>query len=133
MTLPFQPYSKKQQTSSKRIKHTQRQKGDISNTVDQQLKKRSAGICELCGKAWAEERAHLTGRGHIDEKTKVTDLIHVCIPCHRWLDGTQDGIRARRFIATAINAVLDYYVMNFPELPGTSRNNSESKGSVRDG
>ena len=94
-------------TKSKRVKPTQKQMGDISPEVDKQLKDRSHGICELCEKAWAAERAHLTGRGHLDEHTKVTDLLHLCIECHRWLDGTQEGIRARRFIARAINKVLE--------------------------
>lgn len=93
-------------TKSVRIKPTQRQMGDISPDVDRQLKERSNGVCELCERAWATERAHLTGRPHLDEHTKVTDLLHLCTKCHRWLDGTQDGIRVRRFIARAINKVL---------------------------
>lgn len=90
----------------KRKAGTQRRRGDISTMVDAELKERSKGICELCGKAWATERAHLTGRPHIDHKTSVTDLIHLCSKCHDWLDETPEGIRARNFIARAINAVL---------------------------
>lgn len=93
-------------TKSKRANPTQKQMGDISPEVDRQLKERSHGLCELCEKAWATERAHLTGRKHLDEHTKVTDLLHLCTPCHKWLDDTPDGIKARRFIATAINKVL---------------------------
>jgi len=85
---------------------TQKQKGDISQSVDKQLKARSKGVCELCGEAKATERAHLTGRRHIDHKTAVTDLLHLCSKCHDWLDETPEGIRARRFIAAAINAAL---------------------------
>lgn len=106
MTHELRPYSKQQQLHSKRVKRTQRQMGEISDTVDKELKERSQWICEFCGKAQAEERAHLTGRGHLDEKTKVTDLLHVCIPCHRMLDGTQDGIRMRRAMACVINTEL---------------------------
>lgn len=93
---------------SKRVKLTQRQKGDISHQVDKQLKARSHGLCELCNAARATERSHLTGRPHLDEKTKVTDLIHLCTPCHDWLDETPEGIRSRNFIARAINTVLEY-------------------------
>jgi len=85
---------------------TQKQKGDISQSVDKELKDRSKGVCELCGKAQATERAHLTGRPHIDHKTKVTDLLHLCMKCHDWLDETPEGIRAKRAIVTAINTVL---------------------------
>lgn len=99
-------YSKEQQTRSVRVKPTQKQMGDISAEVDRQLKERSHGLCELCEKALATERAHLTGRKHLDEYTKVTDLLHLCTPCHKWLDDTPEGIRSRRFIATAINTVL---------------------------
>ncbi|MCY9544138.1 hypothetical protein M5X02_26240, partial [Paenibacillus alvei] len=66
LTLPFRPYSKEAQLKSKRIKETQKQKGDISPSVDAELKDRSQGICELCGKKRAIERAHLTGRKHLE-------------------------------------------------------------------
>lgn len=92
--------------SAKKKVGTQRQRGNISTNVDEELKERSRGICELCGEEWATERAHLTGRRHIDHKTAVTDLLHLCTRCHDWLDETPEGIRARRFIATAINHVL---------------------------
>lgn len=98
-------YSKEQQLYNKRQKLTQKQKGDISTKVDEELKERSHGLCEFCGD-WATERAHLTGRPHIDHKTKVTDLIHLCLKCHDWLDETKEGIRVRRFIARAINTAL---------------------------
>lgn len=99
-------YSKQQQLQSKRVKHTQRQMGDISDKVDAELKERSQGLCEFCNKSWATERAHLTGRGHLDEKTKVTDLLHVCTACHRKLDGTPDGICMRRAMVRVINTAL---------------------------
>lgn len=94
-------------TKNVRIKPTQRQKGDISTEVDKQLKDRSKGVCELCGSQPATERAHLTGRKQLDWKTKVTDLLHLCGGCHDWLDETPEGIQARRFIARAINKVLE--------------------------
>lgn len=94
------------QTQNKRIKPTQKQMGDISAAVDKGLKERSLGLCELCGNKVATERAHLTGRKHLNERTKVTDLLHLCSECHDWLDETAEGIRARKFIARAINTVL---------------------------
>ena len=103
MTLPFNPVPK---PAHKRIKPTQRQLGDISAEVDKQLKDRSKGVCELCGRRNATERAHLTGRKQLNHKTKVTDLVHLCTECHDWLDETPEGIQARRFIARAINTVL---------------------------
>ncbi|MEC0084342.1 hypothetical protein, partial [Paenibacillus alvei] len=90
-----------------RIKQTQKQMGDISPSVDAELKDRSKGICEMCGKAWATERAHLTGRKQLEWKTKVTDLLHLCTACHDWLDETQEGIRFRKLIANVINTVLE--------------------------
>lgn len=104
MNLPFNPVPKK--TKSNRVKPTQKQMGDISPSVDAELKERSHGICELCEKARATQRAHLTGRKQLDRKTKVTDLLHLCIECHRWLDGTTEGIRFRRLLANIINKVL---------------------------
>lgn len=100
------PYSKEQQLRSKRVKHTQKQMGDISSEVDKQLKERSMWICEFCEEAAATERAHLTGRKQLNHKTKVTDLMHLCSECHDWLDETKEGIRSRRFIVRAINTVL---------------------------
>ncbi|MFB5761060.1 hypothetical protein [Paenibacillus medicaginis] len=106
MSTPFHPYSKEQQLRSKRIKHTQRQMGDISQRVDKELKDRSQGLCEYCGEAFAKERAHLTGRKQLDHKTTATDLLHVCKPCHDWLDGSPEGIRMRRAMARVINTEL---------------------------
>lgn len=106
MNLPFNPQPKAKATKSTRIKQTQKQMGDISPSVDAELKDRSKGICELCEKAWASERAHLTGRKQLDWKTKATDLLHLCKPCHDWLDKTTEGIRFRRLIARVINTAL---------------------------
>lgn len=106
MTHKFLPYSKERQLRGKRIKRTQRQMGDISQRVDAELKARSQGLCEFCGEAWATERAHLTGRGHLDHKTTAADLLHTCTECHRQLDGTQEGIRMRRAMARVINTEL---------------------------
>jgi len=105
MTLPFNPQPKNKATKSVRIKQTQKQMGDISPSVDAELKDRSNGVCEMCEKNWATQRAHLTGRKQLDWKTEVTDLIHVCTECHKWLDGAE-GIRVRDLIARVINTVL---------------------------
>ncbi|QHZ50677.1 hypothetical protein [Paenibacillus larvae] len=106
MKFEYRPYSKAQQVRSKRVKLTQKQMGDISPSVDAELKARSQGVCEFCEATRATERAHITGRKQLNHKTKATDLLHLCSPCHRWMDGTPEGIRARRAIAAAINAVL---------------------------
>ncbi|WP_211750420.1 hypothetical protein [Paenibacillus sp. Marseille-Q4541] len=113
----------------KRIKETQKQMGDISPQVDRELKERSFGLCELCGKAIATERAHLTGRKQLDHKTKVTDLLHLCSECHDWLDEDPNGIRARKFIARAINTVLKHVSKHFPEIPGNDGGSKEGKGN----
>lgn len=99
-------YSKEQQLYNKPQKLSQKQKGDISAKVDAELKARSHGLCELWENTWATERAHLTGRKQLDHKTKVTDLLHLCTKCHDWLDEDPNGIKARRFIARAINTAL---------------------------
>ncbi|ARF67060.1 hypothetical protein B7C51_19280 [Paenibacillus larvae subsp. pulvifaciens] len=104
MKFEYRPYSKAQQVRSKRVKLTQKQMGDISPSVDAELKARSQGVCEFCGAARATERAHITGRKQIDHKTEVTDLLHTCTECHRWLDGTVEGIRARRCMAMLMKA-----------------------------
>ncbi|MCY9708709.1 hypothetical protein M5X05_31620 [Paenibacillus alvei] len=126
MTLPFNPVPKP--GKSKRMKLTQKQMGDISPSVDAELKERSNGICEMCGKARAVERAHLTGRKQLDWKTKVTDLLHLCMKCHDWLDETPEGIRFRKLIARVINTALSTEYRN---IPGNSGNISETTRSER--
>ncbi|MFS0858310.1 hypothetical protein [Paenibacillus taichungensis] len=106
MTFEYRPYSKSQQTGSKRIKPTQRQMGDIRKSVDKSLKKRSGGVCEACGEARATERAHLTGRKQLDHRTEVYDLAHLCKECHVMLDETIQGLRFRRMAATIIASIL---------------------------
>lgn len=84
-----------------KIKPTQRQMGDISAKVDKELKARSKGICEVkerCKGAPASERAHTIGRRLIGHKTTADDLFHACVACHRWLDGTPEGIRFKRVV-----------------------------------
>jgi len=90
----------------RRIRPTQRQMGEISQSVDRELKARSRGICELCGHVPATERAHLIGRRHINHKTTALDLVHLCTSCHDWLDETPEGIRCRRLIVTMIEHVM---------------------------
>lgn len=114
MRIEYRPVPKPNEAS--RINKSQRQLGEIGTTADQRLKLRSGGICELCGKAWAIERAHLTGRKHIDHETEETDLIHLCKPCHKWIDETPEGIRARNLMA----ALIEYASLKFREIPGMS-------------
>lgn len=106
MTLPFNPQPKTKATKSVRIKQTQKQMGDISSSVDAELKERSHGLCEFCGKEWANDRAHLTGRKQLDHKTRVTDLAHLCKSCHMWLDESGHGIWIRNYLARVIDTEL---------------------------
>jgi hypothetical protein len=89
-------YTKQQQLHSKRIKPTQRQMGEISPKVREAVKERSEGICEVCGRARAVHMAHLIGRPHVNERTTADILSHVCLPCHRWLDGTAEGMQFKK-------------------------------------
>ena len=90
------PYSKADQLRNNSQKLSQRQLGEISPKVDKQLKERSNGVYERCDAARAEERAHITGRKQIKHKTTVDDLLHLCVPCHNWLDQQPEGIRHRK-------------------------------------
>lgn len=106
--MPFRPCPKPSASKQKpvRVKPTQRQMGAIDKTANDRLKERSGGVCEWCRRKEAKQRAHLTGRKQIDHKTTSADLAHVCVDCHRELDGTETGIRARRLIAAIVNAEL---------------------------
>jgi|GEM_PF-1750148 len=106
MTMPFHPQPKTKALRNVRIKQTQKQMGDISPSVDAELKVRSHGLCERCGKARATERAHLTGRKQLEWKTTAADLLHLCTACHDWLDETPEGIQTRRMMATVMNYEL---------------------------
>lgn len=88
--------SKASQLYNKPVKLSQKQMGDISAKVDAQLKERSGYVCERCRAARATERAHITGRKHLTHKTTVDDLLHLCTKCHKWLDGTPEGIKYKR-------------------------------------
>ena len=83
----------------KRTKPTQKQLGDISQSVDEQLKERSGGLCEVrvkCRGTWAVQRAHTKGRRTIERKTTVDDLFDACLACHNWMDQDPEGIRFKR-------------------------------------
>ena len=84
-------YSKEEQLKKNRIKLTQKQKGDISNKVREEVKERSNNICEICLRKKAFHLAHITSRKRIEHKTKAKDLLHSCIECHLWLDNTKEG------------------------------------------
>jgi hypothetical protein len=95
----FNPYSKATQLKSRRIGNSQRQMGDISTSVDKDLKARSKGYCEIgekCIGSSAVVRCHTIGRRIIPNKTTVDDLFHGCTACHTWLDETAEGIRFKR-------------------------------------
>lgn len=92
------PISKKQQLFKKRIKPTQRQKGNISRIVRNNVHERSNSVCERCKSQRATQMAHLIGRKHIDHVTSEKDLLHLCVSCHIWLDQTEDGINYKRWL-----------------------------------
>jgi 5-methylcytosine-specific restriction endonuclease McrA len=94
-----QPYTKQQQLYNKRQKPTQRQMGEISQTVRDAVKRRSRGVCEVCRRcngAEALQMAHITSRKHLTHRTGPEDLLHSCVECHIWLDQHPDGIRFKR-------------------------------------
>jgi 5-methylcytosine-specific restriction endonuclease McrA len=84
-------YSKQFQTRGKRVKQTQRQKGEISPNTRQEVHERSNGACEICDRQKATQMAHITSRKRIEHKTTAQDLLHVCVTCHKWLDETAEG------------------------------------------
>lgn len=104
MKLPEQPeigYPKAYQCRGVKIKHTQRQLGNISNRVRMEVRKRSGGICEIrqrCGGAQATEQAHLRGRRRMEWKTTAADLRDACTACHDWLDKTGEGVKHRKLL-----------------------------------
>lgn len=102
MSLANQPaytITKDMQTKRQRVKPTQRQMGAISPSVRSEVKARSMGVCEVqtqCRGSQALEMAHIVGRKQLTHKTTAEDLRHSCVACHRWLDGTPEGIRYKR-------------------------------------
>jgi hypothetical protein len=74
----------------KRAKKTAKQRGAISQKVRRELKERSDGICERCRSRVAVHAAHITRRWKLAETT-VDDLLHLCLECHIWADGTEAG------------------------------------------
>jgi len=97
--MKFNPVSKKSQLFNKRVKPNQRQMGAISNIVREQVLERSDGICERCKEQRAVQMAHIIGRKQIKHVTNRNDIIHVCVPCHKWLDETKEGIKYKREMA----------------------------------
>jgi heterodisulfide reductase subunit B len=90
---------KSSQLYQKRNKPTQRQMGDISLKVREEVKERSHGICEVmkrCLGVRGTDMAHITGRKQIKRKTTAEDILHACKECHIWLDETSEGIQYRR-------------------------------------
>jgi hypothetical protein len=81
----FHPVNKPQ---FKRIKLTQRQKGEISAKVRDIVNARTifapVGCCERCKKNrhgfMRLELAHIDSRGSIDHKTTENDLLRLCSP-----------------------------------------------------
>ena len=102
MSLASQPvrqYTKEMQLARKRIKPTQRQMGEINQSVRKEVRMRSNGICEVqikCTGAIAVQQAHITGRKQLNHKTTADDLLDSCLKCHKWLDETVEGIRYKR-------------------------------------
>jgi hypothetical protein len=91
-----EPFPKSKQLAKRRIKPTQRQKGNIRSSIREQVQERSSGVCERCRSQRATQMAHITSRKQIDHVTTDKDLLHVCVPCHKWLDETPEGIKWKR-------------------------------------
>jgi heterodisulfide reductase subunit B len=97
----YNPVPKSNQLYHKRTKPTQRQMGDISTKVRNEVKKRSLSLCEVmvkCMGVEATDMAHITGRKQLKHKTTAKDVLHACPNCHKWMDETPDGIRYRRLM-----------------------------------
>jgi hypothetical protein len=95
----FNPVTKESQLHNKRIKPTQKQMGDISPKVRKEVKERSSGLCEVrkkCLGSQGVQLAHLIGRKQLKHKTTAKDLLDSCIPCHKWLDETPEGIKYKK-------------------------------------
>lgn len=89
----------------KRIKPTQKQKGNISNSIRKKVNKRSEvdgyPRCEGCHKnksaCMTLENAHIESRGSIDHMTTENDLLRLCGPstdsgtCHHYVESTKAG------------------------------------------
>lgn len=99
----FHPVPKPQH---KRFKKTAKQRGAISPEVRRKLHERSGGICERCRGARAVESAHVTRRWKLKETT-LDDLLHLCVRCHDWADGTAEGRAYLRKIEEERKARLD--------------------------
>lgn len=84
-------YSPAPKPQHKRIKLTQKQRGDISPSVREEVKERSGNVCERCSMARATDMAHITRRWKLDHKTTADDLLHLCKSCHVWADNTAQG------------------------------------------
>lgn len=95
-SLHREPINSAPKRQFKRIKPTQRQLGSISNKVRKQVAERSGGVCELCHTLGAVQMAHLIGRKQLTELTTAKLLLHVCIPCHKFLDETPEGIKFKK-------------------------------------
>jgi len=91
-------YIKLHQTRGKRIKQTQRQKGDISPQTRKEVAERSNNACEICDRQRATQMAHITSRKRIEHKTTSLDLLHVCVECHQWLDQTAEGKQFKKIL-----------------------------------
>ncbi|CAM3708415.1 hypothetical protein COLU111180_04290 [Cohnella lubricantis] len=116
----FNPYPKEKQLFQRRTKPTQRQMGEISPSVDRELKDRSGYVCEVrkrCSGARATQRAHTKGRRTIPRKTAVDDLFHACVGCHIWMDETPEGIRFKRQVRE-IGGTTVYLQQNLNALGG---------------
>ena len=87
-----EPFPKSKQITKTRIKPTQRQMGNISKNVREQVFERSNGVCERCDSQRALQMAHTIGRKQINHVTTAEDLLHVCVSCHKWMDETAEGI-----------------------------------------
>lgn len=87
----YLPQPKSKATAKTRTKPNQRQKGEISTKVREQVKERSNEVCERCGMARATDMSHLIRRPQLTERTHAGLLAHLCRSCHVFADTTRDG------------------------------------------
>lgn len=93
---PSKAISKEDQLKNKRVKKTQKQMGSITPKIRDIVKNRSENVCEICKSKIATQMAHIIGRKQLKHQTTESDILHVCVICHLWLDGTEEGIKYKR-------------------------------------
>ncbi|MDH2334255.1 hypothetical protein [Paenibacillus polymyxa] len=120
MILPCNPYSKKQQTSSKRVKKKRGNHTAITSAVREEVDRRASEhtgyvVCERCGVSrpalWFE-KAHLVNASQYGSGSEPWNIANLCGPrsesgtCHQFADDTAAG---RAWKMSKRNELIDYY------------------------